>query len=60
MIELTMSISFSYLIGKQNLWNLNLRWNYGSGFPFTQTKAYYENLNFLKQIVKILILQMVI
>lgn len=36
----------SYLIGKQNLWNLNLRWNYGSGFPFTQTKAYYENLNF--------------
>ena len=37
---------FSYLIGKQNLWNLNLRWNYGSGFPFTQTKAYYENLNF--------------
>ena len=36
----------SYLIGKQNLWNLNLRWNYGSGFPFTQTKAYYESLNF--------------
>jgi len=36
----------SYLIGKRNLWNLNLRWNYGSGFPFTQTRAYYENLNF--------------
>ena len=40
------NLVLSYLIGKQNLWNLNLRWNYGSGFPFTQTKAYYENLNF--------------
>jgi len=40
------NLVLSYLMGKRNLWNLNLRWNYGSGFPFTQTKAYYENLNF--------------
>ena len=36
---------FSYVMGKKKLWDLNLRWNYGSGFPFTQTQAYFENLN---------------
>ena len=23
-----------------------MRWNYGSGFPFTETQGYYENINF--------------
>ena len=36
---------FSYVIDKKKLWDFNLRWNYGSGFPFTQTQAYYENLD---------------
>ncbi len=36
---------FSYLMGKKKLWDFNFRWNYGSGFPFTQTQAYFENLD---------------
>lgn len=35
-----------YTFGKKKDWELNLRWNLGSGFPFTQTVAFYENLNF--------------
>jgi len=27
-------------------WTANLRWNFGSGFPFTQTQGLYEKLNF--------------
>jgi hypothetical protein len=27
-------------------WVFNLRWNYGSGFPFTPIKGYYELLPF--------------
>lgn len=27
-------------------WNANIRWNFGSGFPFTQTQGLYEKLNF--------------
>ena len=37
---------FSYLFGKEQDWEFGLRWNYGSGFPFTKTQAYYEELNF--------------
>jgi hypothetical protein len=36
----------SYNFGKKKDWDLNIRWNLGSGFPFTQTFAFYENLNF--------------
>ncbi len=36
----------SYAFGENNHWELNGRWNYGSGFPFTLTKGYYENINF--------------
>jgi hypothetical protein len=25
---------------------MNARWNYGSGFPFTQTQGFYESLSF--------------
>ena len=39
------NLVFSYFIDKKKLWDFNLRWNYGSGFPFTQTQAYYENLD---------------
>ena len=39
------NVVFSHVIDKKKLWDFNLRWNYGSGFPFTQTQAYYENLD---------------
>lgn len=36
----------SYDFGKNLVWNANLRWNFGSGFPFTLTQGYYELLDF--------------
>lgn len=36
----------SYTFGKKKDWELSLRWNLGSGFPFTQTQAFYEQLPF--------------
>ena len=35
----------SYLLGENKNWELSLRWNYGSGFPFTKTQAYYEDVD---------------
>ncbi len=32
--------------GKNNAWKVDVRWNLGSGFPFTQTQGFYENLTF--------------
>ena len=36
----------SYSFGRNNTWKADVRWNLGSGFPFTQTQGFYENLNF--------------
>lgn len=36
----------TYKFGKQELWEASIRWNFGSGFPFTQTQGYYEALTF--------------
>lgn len=36
----------AYKFGKKKSWEVNLRWNYGSGFPFTPTAGNYEMLNF--------------
>ena len=36
----------SYDFGKDLNWNANIRWNYGSGFPFTLTQGFYEQLDF--------------
>ncbi|MFW5756376.1 MAG: TonB-dependent receptor, partial [Tangfeifania sp.] len=36
----------SYTMGEQRQWEISLRWNFGSGFPFTQTQGYYEKLYF--------------
>jgi hypothetical protein len=36
----------SYTFGKKLDWEFNARWNYGSGFPFTQTQGFYSYLNF--------------
>ena len=36
----------SYAFGKGLNWEVDARWNYGSGFPFTQTQGFYELLDF--------------
>jgi hypothetical protein len=36
----------SYQIGSNRSWEISLRWNFGSGFPFTQTQGYYEMIDF--------------
>lgn len=36
----------TYKFGNRKTWNVSLRWNYGSGFPFTLTSALYENVDF--------------
>jgi len=39
----------NYTFGNNNSWEVSLRWNLGSGFPFTRTQGFYENLKFLDQ-----------
>ena len=36
----------SYAWGKKKDWEASVRWNLGSGFPFTQTQGFYEFLDF--------------
>jgi hypothetical protein len=36
----------SYTFGAKLNWQFDARWNYGSGFPFTQTQGFYEYLDF--------------
>ncbi len=36
----------AYTFGKSLLWEANVRFNYGSGFPFTPTQGFYPYLNF--------------
>ncbi|MBF25616.1 MAG: TonB-dependent receptor [Flavobacteriales bacterium] len=42
------NLLLSYKLNILTLKNLefSIRWNYGSGFPFTKTQAYYEEINF--------------
>ncbi len=35
----------SYSFGKRKSWQIDARWCFGTGFPYTQTQAYYPNLN---------------
>ncbi|MCC6370422.1 MAG: TonB-dependent receptor [Bacteroidia bacterium] len=35
----------SYTFGKKKNWELNGRWNFGTGFPFTQTQGYINTLD---------------
>ena len=41
-----LNIIATYLFGKKNTWELDARYNFGSGFPFTQTQGFYEQLTF--------------
>lgn len=36
----------SYTFGKFDSWKASARWNYGSGFPFTQTQGIFEQVSF--------------
>ena len=36
----------TYNFGKKGTWEVNVRYNYGSGFPFTPTQGYYEQIFF--------------
>jgi len=36
----------AWTFGKNLNWDISARWNLGSGFPFTQTQGFYENLTF--------------
>jgi hypothetical protein len=36
----------TYRFGEQLTWEFSARWNFGSGFPFTQTQGYYEKIKF--------------
>lgn len=36
------NLLMSYEFGEGYNWEASIRWNYGSGFPFTQTQGYYE------------------
>ena len=40
------NLGVSYTFGKNLDWIVNVRWNYGSGFPFTPTQGYYPLLPF--------------
>lgn len=36
----------SYTFGRFDSWKASARWNYGSGFPFTQNQGFYEQMPF--------------
>jgi len=36
----------SWEFGARHLWEFSSRWNYGSGFPFTKTQGFYEQIPF--------------
>lgn len=39
----------TYAMGKKRNIEASVRWNYGSGFPFTPTQGYYPQINFNNQ-----------
>ncbi|HRY99072.1 MAG TPA: hypothetical protein P5550_08450, partial [Bacteroidales bacterium] len=36
----------AYTLGKDLNWEVNARWNFGTGFPFTQSQGYYGKIPF--------------
>ena len=41
-----MNLVGAYTFGKNLDWEADIRWNLGSGFPFTLTQGFYEKLDF--------------
>ena len=35
------NLLLSYACGKRKSWQFDIRWNFGSGFPYTQNQGYY-------------------
>lgn len=44
------NVLVSYVFGDLDQWQVDLRWNYGSGFAFSRTMGNYPNLNFSNNI----------
>lgn len=40
------NVIVSYTTGDRKQWEFGTRWNFGTGFPFTQVQGYYEYLPF--------------
>jgi len=40
------NLVISYQMGENKSWETSMRWNFGSGFPFTLTQGNYEKLDF--------------
>ncbi|NNK89528.1 MAG: TonB-dependent receptor, partial [Saprospiraceae bacterium] len=38
----------TYTFGEDNDWQFSLRWNFGSGFPFTKTQGFFTDISFLE------------
>lgn len=38
-----MNLLYTYQLGKAKEWEFGIRWNMGSGFPFTLTQGFYSN-----------------
>lgn len=41
------NVVVTYVWGENKHWEASGRWNYGSGFPFTQTQGYYPQIGFI-------------
>lgn len=40
-----LNIVATYGVDKKKHWEVSARWNFGTGFPFTPTQGYYQQLN---------------
>ena len=40
------NLMFAYVAGKKMDWEFSIRWNYGSGMPFTQTAGVFQGVDF--------------
>ena len=45
-----LNLMASYSFGKRNCWTIDARWNFGSGFPFTKTRGFYPQLEYIQNI----------
>lgn len=43
-----LNIVATYQLGKNREWEFGARWNFGSGFPFTQTQGFYNSVPFFQ------------
>ena len=41
-----LNLTATWFLGKKSDWEIDVRYNFGSGFPFTQTQGFYEMLTF--------------